>query len=215
MSLKQEYARQYYLKNRKRLIKYTKNWNNTHKKQRMGYMKTYFPEYYQTNKKKLDKRNNLWAKIHRKLSNKIKQEYRSRNPDIDKEYYEHIKNEKWYQDRVNQYREDHKKETSKYNKIYRKKYPEKKLKSDRKSLRKLLDNGFFPQLKNTLELESAYRSWANTVKKRDKNTCQKCGSKKNLNAHHKRPKTKYPKLSLIVSNGITLCKKCHTNHHSS
>ena len=180
-----------------------------------GKEKLYMKIYYQKHKKELNKINQKWAEDNRKRSRKIKQGYRDRNPNVDKKYYERIKNTSDYQKMIQDYRTSHKKETSKYNKIYRKKYPEKKLKSDRKSLQKLLDNGFFPQLKNTLELESAYRSWANSVKKRDKNICQKCGTKRSLHAHHKKSKAKYPKLSLMVSNGITLCKKCHTKCHSS
>jgi len=47
---------------------------------------------------------------------------------------------------------------------------------------------------------------------RDGYTCQRCGSKKELNAHHIRQKseggTDTPK------NGITLCKKCHDELHA-
>jgi hypothetical protein len=47
---------------------------------------------------------------------------------------------------------------------------------------------------------------------RDKYTCQRCGDKKELNAHHIRQKneggTDTPK------NGITLCKKCHDELHA-
>ena len=59
-----------------------------------------------------------------------------------------------------------------------------------------------------------YLKWGQKIKRRDKQTCQKCGSKENLNAHHIKSYAKYPKLKLELSNGITLCKKCHIKIHS-
>ena len=58
------------------------------------------------------------------------------------------------------------------------------------------------------------REWANEVKKRDGYQCKECGVfslevNGKLEAHHKKPKWKYPKLRFIVSNGITLCNPCH------
>lgn len=46
---------------------------------------------------------------------------------------------------------------------------------------------------------------------RDKYTCQKCGSKDNLHAHHIRPKSKGG--TDTVNNGISLCKDCHNALH--
>jgi len=57
--------------------------------------------------------------------------------------------------------------------------------------------------------------WRNSVFERDNYTCQKCGVKNcYLEAHHKKSWAKYPKLRYILTNGITLCKKCH-NHTSN
>ena len=44
---------------------------------------------------------------------------------------------------------------------------------------------------------------------RDNYTCQECGSKRNLQAHHIRQVALYPDLVYELSNGITLCKTCH------
>ena len=47
------------------------------------------------------------------------------------------------------------------------------------------------------------------VKQRDKNKCQNCGAEKNLHAHHKDNNYK----NNDISNGITLCKRCHIEVH--
>lgn len=54
-----------------------------------------------------------------------------------------------------------------------------------------------------------YREWRSKVFKRDNYTCQECGSKRNLQAHHIRQVALYPDLVYELSNGITLCKTCH------
>jgi len=59
-----------------------------------------------------------------------------------------------------------------------------------------------------------YNVWRMLVYKRDNFTCQKCGSVgKNLNAHHIKRYSKFPKLRLSVDNGLTLCKPCHVKLH--
>jgi 5-methylcytosine-specific restriction enzyme A len=40
-------------------------------------------------------------------------------------------------------------------------------------------------------------------------SCQACSSKKKLNAHHIRPFHLFPKDELLLSNLITLCRRCH------
>lgn len=54
-----------------------------------------------------------------------------------------------------------------------------------------------------------YKSWRESVFLRDSFTCQMCGKKGDLEAHHIRPKSIYPELTLEKTNGITLCKVCH------
>ena len=60
-----------------------------------------------------------------------------------------------------------------------------------------------------------YKEWRNCVFERDKFICQDCGIKSGngkkvyLEAHHIKEWAKYPKLRFEISNGITLCKKCH------
>jgi hypothetical protein len=57
-----------------------------------------------------------------------------------------------------------------------------------------------------------YREWRTAVFERDNYTC-KCGfkgSKGYITAHHIKSFAHYPELRYEVSNGITLCEKCHS-----
>ena len=62
-----------------------------------------------------------------------------------------------------------------------------------------------------------YSEWRKLVFERDEYKCQnkKCGAKSGngkkiyIEAHHIKEWSKYPELRFVVSNGITLCKKCH------
>lgn len=58
-----------------------------------------------------------------------------------------------------------------------------------------------------------YKQWRDKVFKRDKYTCQHCGKRGRLNAHHIKSYKDYPKLRTKLSNGITLCKQCHIEEH--
>jgi hypothetical protein len=62
----------------------------------------------------------------------------------------------------------------------------------------------------------AYKKWREKVFKRDDFTCQICSVKGGyLHAHHKRGFAHVPESRFDVDNGITLCKKCHMEVHSS
>ena len=50
----------------------------------------------------------------------------------------------------------------------------------------------------------------NEVKKRDGNICRRCGFNKNLHVHHIIPRSAYPLLKFLESNGVTLCGNCHS-----
>jgi hypothetical protein len=65
--------------------------------------------------------------------------------------------------------------------------------------------------RTSLYKNSKYREWRNAIFERDKYTCQKCfltGCR--LEAHHIIPWAEDKDKWFNVSNGITLCKKCHS-----
>jgi len=65
----------------------------------------------------------------------------------------------------------------------------------------------------TQSYRRALNSWSKVVKSRDNNSCQSCGSKDNLHAHHVIPKATSPEFALLTMNGITQCHDCHWNIH--
>jgi len=62
----------------------------------------------------------------------------------------------------------------------------------------------------TLKNSKEYKQWRFSVFTRDDYTCQSCGARGGyLHAHHIKPKTLFPALMFLVSNGQTLCVPCH------
>jgi len=60
-----------------------------------------------------------------------------------------------------------------------------------------------------------YKDWRDSIFERDSYTCQVCNNRRggNLAAHHIESYNSNKELRTTLSNGITLCKKCHMNFH--
>lgn len=66
----------------------------------------------------------------------------------------------------------------------------------------------------TVRSSKPFLDWRKAVFDRDNYTCQHCGEKGvSLNAHHIIPFSKDSSLRTDVSNGISLCLKCHNREH--
>lgn len=60
-----------------------------------------------------------------------------------------------------------------------------------------------------------YREWVASVYRRDDYTCRKCGERGGkLQAHHIKGYAEHIELRTVLSNGATLCNKCHSEFHS-
>lgn len=58
------------------------------------------------------------------------------------------------------------------------------------------------------------QAWVKAIKKRARFTCERCGSKENLEAHHEIPVKVDQSLVNDEDNGICLCHECHMKAHS-
>lgn len=63
--------------------------------------------------------------------------------------------------------------------------------------------------RQTRRTSARYLSWRRRVLRRDGNKCRQCFSTKQLEAHHLKPWSLFPKSRYVIKNGLTLCKKCH------
>lgn len=60
-----------------------------------------------------------------------------------------------------------------------------------------------------LRKSNNYKLWRKEVLRRDNYHCVECRSTSDLQVHHIKPFSEYPKLRLDVTNGRTLCHSCH------
>lgn len=62
-------------------------------------------------------------------------------------------------------------------------------------------------------MSKEWADWREQVFARDNYTCRVCSSKEDIEPHHIIPKAMRLDLIFEVSNGMTLCKKCHKELH--
>lgn len=76
--------------------------------------------------------------------------------------------------------------------------------------------GGITPLNEKIRQSTEYSDWRKSVFNRDNFTCQHCNDNKggNLHAHHIKPFADFPELRFEISNGLTLCRKCHEKVHS-
>lgn len=148
-------------------------------------------------------------KYYLKNNDKIK-EYRFKNKEKHCEYQKkyRLENKEKISTSRGKYYQIHKEYCNKKSKEYNKKYPEKKLASDIKYLKKY----GFPLKLDPYTYKFALKSWSKTVKKLGNGLCLVCNLKAEI-SHHIIHKSKYPELSLNTNNGIPLCKICHYEVH--
>jgi 5-methylcytosine-specific restriction endonuclease McrA len=66
-----------------------------------------------------------------------------------------------------------------------------------------------------LSEQSKIAHWSKEVRRRDKHTCQKCGETgTHLHAHHILRRRTHPEKTYDISNGLTLCYRCHAKEHT-
>lgn len=69
------------------------------------------------------------------------------------------------------------------------------------------------KVKHLIRSLDEYDEWRQAVKERDDYTCQDCGSRGEVHAHHIVPMGEDLSLALQTENGVTLCKECHYRRH--
>ena len=183
------YNSEKYKQNRILICKRQKKYRDTHKKQKKEYDRKYFLK----NREKI-------------LIYKQKNKERSKHNSLKR--YEKNKSKIKKHD-AERYKKN-KEKNNKYSIMWAKKNPEKM---------HIIQLRYLQKISDVLDMSSyeykwALLSWSKTVKKLDNHMCKLCDSKENLNSHHLYPKSEFPKLSLEVDNGITLCKKCHIEIHN-
>jgi len=116
-----------------------------------------------------------------------------------------------------EYRRRWNKEHPEINRMHGKRHSEEtknKMSEARRSKNNSNWKGGLTELVKGIRRSPEFYQWRKGVLKRDNKTCQDCGSKDKVNAHHIKPIIEYPELIFEISNGLTLCEDCHRRHTS-
>jgi 5-methylcytosine-specific restriction endonuclease McrA len=95
---------------------------------------------------------------------------------------------------------------------YHSKETKRKMSKNRKGEKSYLWKGGITPINEQIRHSFEMKEWRLMVFGRDNYTCQGGGCRARgvyLNAHHIKPFSTHPELRFEVSNGITLCQKCH------
>ena len=86
-----------------------------------------------------------------------------------------------------------------------------KINQSKKIDRRRLSSGMTKrQINRCIRYSKKMDDWRISVFQRDDYTCQECGERGGyLEAHHIKPFAYFPELRFELSNGMTLCRKCH------
>ena len=170
-----------------------------YKEKNVDYFKKYGKSYWDKNKEKLKKENKG-------------RYYKNRTKYLEQKRVHLIENNK----EINKKRRERdsaspqkREEINKYQREWRNNNPERALQNQIRHLEKV--GKVF--LMTAHEFNYALSTWSMSIKKRDGYRCIWCGSTEKLEADHIKKKLKFPKLSLDISNGRTLCFKCHKKRH--
>jgi 5-methylcytosine-specific restriction endonuclease McrA len=79
-----------------------------------------------------------------------------------------------------------------------------------------VSTGYYHQKRLNASNQKEHKAFRKAVLERDNYTCTVCGkmAEAGLCAHHIKSWSLYPELRNVVSNGITLCRKCHAKAHT-
>jgi len=73
--------------------------------------------------------------------------------------------------------------------------------------------GGITPINKKIRASDEFVNWRNAVYAKYGYACAKCGDKEKIHAHHIIPFCVDESLRFDISNGITLCKRCHINEH--
>ena len=127
----------------------------------------------------------------------------------------------WYQrnkvkrnKKIAEWQSKNKDKMNSYTRKYRKEHSERYFKSHYKSLNNALDviKELYDNPKTIWDFKHCLAHWSKAVRERNDNKCMECNNDAEI-SHHILPKKQYPEFSLLLSNGMALCKPCHVKIH--